>query len=901
MRLIGALIAILFFPAFAIPSTIYVPDDHATIQGAIDAAFNGDVIVVRAGTYVENIDFVGKAITVRSEEGPALTVIDGRDPDDPDYASVVIFGSDEKEDSVLDGFTLTNGSSTYVASTERGGGICCFSNSGDATAPTIINNIITGNRADVGGGIACYRSSPTIKNNVISVNSAQHSGGGIHSTYYSSPLIVNNLITQNATLTSTGGGIYCSNSSSYPVIRHNVIGLNQADGSGGAIYSTSSCHPEIVNNLLYGNSSLERGGGIHFNASNPTKFSNNTITGNSAPEGGAIFCMSDSPDPVKFTNSIFSDNTAAVGAEIYLASWYSEITLLEINYSVVLGGQNSVFVDTGSILEWNQGMIETDPLFATGPDGDYYLSQIAAGQASDSPCVDGGDPFLALLSGTTRTDEAQDWHVADIGYHYPLDSIQSAIDAAQNGDTLVIKEGVYFENIDFLGKALTVKSESGPHRAIIDGSGKGSVATFHNGEGPDSVLDGFTLTNGLGSVFNDLHHGGGISCRGASPTLINNIIERNEAHYGAGISCDSNSSPEIRANRITLNFAELDSTACGGGIYCAGNSSPSVSSNSIYRNIASDSGGGIFADGSSPAISRNRIVENIAYSTGGGINCGSLSSDLVNNIVAHNYALRGGGILLRDSCSTNIANNTIYGNSATEGGGIRVFAGCAISIANTVIWANSATEGPSLWIGTIVSPSTVSIDYSDVEGGQASVHVRQNCTLAWGTNMIDAAPLLVDAAEGDFHLTWKSPCVGTGDDSSVIEFEDFEGDPRIAMGPVDMGADEYYYHLYHTGAVKPGLTIDIRVVAIPWSSVSLYLGAGLADPPYNTQHGDFYLQWPPLWKGSIGKPAGTGVLIVPVTVPAGWEPGSTHPLQALAGPWGGPLTGLTNLMSLQVE
>ena len=92
--------------------------------------------------------------------------------------SVVVFVSNEGPDSVLDGFTLINGSSVY------GGGIYCFSSS-----PTITNTTITGNTAYKGGGISCYHSSsPTITNTTITGNTADCDGGGIW-CYYSSPTI----------------------------------------------------------------------------------------------------------------------------------------------------------------------------------------------------------------------------------------------------------------------------------------------------------------------------------------------------------------------------------------------------------------------------------------------------------------------------------------------------------------------------------------------------------------------------------------------------------------------------------------------------------------------------------------------------------------------------------------
>ena len=99
-------------------STWYVPDDFATIQAGIDGSSNGDTVIVRDGTYVENINFNGKAITLKSENGPATTIIDGNQA-----GTVVTIESGEGSDSVLEGFTVTNGSNTY------GGGMWCYSNS----------------------------------------------------------------------------------------------------------------------------------------------------------------------------------------------------------------------------------------------------------------------------------------------------------------------------------------------------------------------------------------------------------------------------------------------------------------------------------------------------------------------------------------------------------------------------------------------------------------------------------------------------------------------------------------------------------------------------------------------------------------------------------------------------
>ena len=84
-------------------------------------------------------------------------------------------------------------------------------------------------------------------------------------------------------------------------------------------------------------------------------------------------------------------------------------------------------------------------------------------------------------------------------------TIQAAIDSAQDGDVIVVSPGTYFENIDFLGKAIQVKSQVGARATIIDGRSRDSVVTFASGEGVASILNGFLIRNGTpGSVVGDV-------------------------------------------------------------------------------------------------------------------------------------------------------------------------------------------------------------------------------------------------------------------------------------------------------------------------------------------------------------------------------------------------------------
>ena len=126
---------------------------------------------------------------------------------------------------------------------------------------------------------------------------------------------------------------------------------------------------------------------------------------------------------------------------------------------------------------------------------------------------------------------------AEIRVPDPGDSIQAAIELAVDGDSVTVGPGTYLENLDFLGKAITLISDfpDEPCRTIIDGSGAApddpnkSVVLFIHQEGPDSVVDGFTIRGGTGMEFGPFSWGGGMFFYGAGPTIQNCIIRDNSA------------------------------------------------------------------------------------------------------------------------------------------------------------------------------------------------------------------------------------------------------------------------------------------------------------------------------------------------------------------------------------
>ena len=210
------IVILLTLTGTALSQELIVPNQFPTIQAAIDHAFPGCTILVMPGTYVENINFLGKPITVKSMKGPGETVIDGGQA-----WSVVTFENNETQDAVLEGFTITNGSGTVMGPMTYGGGIYC-----DNASPTITSNVLYQNTASWGGAIYCqFQAAPVIINNIIRENNAD-TGGGICCDFDVTATLTNNTLHGNSALLE-GGGIWCGNLSDI-VVTNTVLWENSA-------------------------------------------------------------------------------------------------------------------------------------------------------------------------------------------------------------------------------------------------------------------------------------------------------------------------------------------------------------------------------------------------------------------------------------------------------------------------------------------------------------------------------------------------------------------------------------------------------------------------------------------------------------------------------------------------
>jgi hypothetical protein len=397
MKYFSVLFLLLSATVASIAATIQVPADQPTIQAAIDAAKNGDRVVVAPGTYFENINFEGKAIRVISSGGRKVTIIDGSHAN-----SVVTFDSGEGPKSVLEGFTIQHGN----ASNYEGGGIYI-----SEASPTIIGNLITNNTACAdGAGIAVRFSSAVVKNNTISNNSGPGcdlTGAGMLVGGAGSAQIIGNVIENNITISGNGGGIEV-NAAGTPTLENNIITGNSASGlspasEGGGIYIINDSNALILQNLIY-NNTAPQGSGIYFGvpySSRGPLLVNNTIVGtSSSPQGSAVYADG-FDDQVQFYNNLMIGPSGANA--VYCDSTYDQIPPTFTN--------NDAFSANGSGLQGTcaaqastDGNISTNPMFVGKTN--FHLKAgsavIDAGDnsAPDLPPLDlGGKPRIVDGNG----------------------------------------------------------------------------------------------------------------------------------------------------------------------------------------------------------------------------------------------------------------------------------------------------------------------------------------------------------------------------------------------------------------------------------------------------------------------------------------------------------------------
>lgn len=646
----------------------------------------------------------------------------------------------------------------------------------------------------------------TVRNGVYGIRA---DSSGDHTFKY-------NIITSNDT-----GGIQLF-SSNNNTIAHNEIssnlsqdGIGVSGGSGNVIIANHIITNERCGILLYG--AIDH------------VVTNNVIVNNGRD---GIYCYNGS--------SANTSNNTVVGHGGY-GIFTDDSSLIVINNSIIwrngddLDGCTATYSDIQDV-DAGEGNISTYPAFVDPENGDYHLKDyslcIGAGTPVGAPDTDiegnprpnppGSNPDIGAYENSlgvpnTPPDSATIRVPAD----YP--TIQAAIDTTSHGDTVLVADGTYTgagnKNLDFKGKAITLRSDNGPENCIIDSEGDGRGFYFHSVEGEDSVVSGFTITNGRAD------RGGGMYCKdSSSPTIKNCIISENssigieEDGYfgdGAGILCES-SSPSFVDCTLSRNSASYR----GSGIYC-NDSSPTITNCVISANSAKESGGGIMCVRSScPTITNCTISENSAkFSNGGGIFCGDSSPTITNCTITANSGTHGGGIYCNSSSPT-ITNCTISANTATtfDGGGVACVQRSSPTVTNCNISNNSADYGGGIHCGYLCSPI---ITNCTITGNRAKFRYGGgivlygflgydpsspriiNCTISANSASTEGGAIYCDSSFPTITncIFWaNSPdelYIGSGDPTvtySTIEGS-WEGKGNIDLNPVFVDPENDDYHI----------------------------------------------------------------------------------------------------------
>jgi parallel beta-helix repeat protein len=389
-------------------------------------------------------------------------------------------------------------------------------------------------------------------------------------------------------------------------------------------------------------------------------------------------------------------------------------------------------------------------------------------------------------------------------------TIQTAISASIEGDTVLVQPNTYFENIDFLGHnivlgslLLTTGDTSYISSTIIDGNQTAPVISFETDEDSTAVVSGFTIQHGANGL------GSGISCTNANPTITHCLIWQNGLPNG-GIGCE-HASPTIKNCHITDNNSFgiygnysnpiIDSCVisdnwelCGGGIYCYSMCNLTVTNSVISGNQGGSGGGGIICQrNSSLDISHCVIMDNFGAPSGSGITCNNSNSSIAYCLFYGNSGMGPtGAAVCFEYCPTSILSNcTICNNSC---GGISCYNSTS-TILNTIVKSNGGDGGIHLEnsLNAIIAFCDVFYNPSgnftgDIPNGLGEITtINRNgdsCDVFYN---IQLDPLFVSPGY-DYHLQSTSPCIDAGDPASP-----HDPDSTIA----DIGA--FYFH--HSGDV----------------------------------------------------------------------------------------------------
>ena len=395
-------------------------------------------------------------------------------------------------------------------------------------------------------------------------------------------------------------------------------------------------------------------------------------------------------------------------------------------------------------------------------------------------------------------------------------TIQEAISASTDRDTIIVAPGTYSENINYNGKNIVIASYGLPYgnvdafiqNTIIDGGGAGSVVTMNSGEDSSAVLYGFTIQNG------NADYGGGIMIESSEPTFEHLLIQDNQANYG-------------------------------GGVYARYDGEPIFNHVTVIENTAGQGAGMRFRDDADAKINYCRIQWNTSTGEGGGIYCNNADPDISYTALVGNVANEGGdAVYLKINCEAALTNTTLVGHGSPESdmnSAVFCVTNSAVQLKNSILWGNL---GPNVEFSPTSNPNAVTVNYCDVENGEDGIWTNDNGTMNWLDGNIDQDPLFCDSWNWNFSLSEDSPCAETGLDGDNIGAYDVGCGP--AMSIVENILEEFSLKQNYPNPFNPATTIEYEIGKNSFVSLSVFDISGKKVKSlvnsFQTQ-GNYLTQW----------------------------------------------------------
>jgi predicted outer membrane repeat protein len=353
---------------------------------------------------------------------------------------------------------------------------------------------------------------------------------------------------------------------------------------------------------------------------------------------------------------------------------------------------------------------------------------------------------------------------------YP--TIQAGITAAQPGDTVLIAGGTYSGkgnyNLDFGGKAITVASQNGAAKTILDVQYLGQGVLFHSGETAAAKLQGLTIKSGFSG-----DGAGGVAITGSSPTVSGCVFVHNYSNdAGGGLSATKTANPTVTGCAFTSNYAVFD----GGGLFLEG--SGTVTGCTFTSNSTGSLGGGL-ALGEVTLV--GAVVSSCIFSgnaassgSGGGLFAGyeaEAVSVILSCVFVGNTAKNSGGGIYGQATVTNC---TTSGNTALAGSGVSLIG----SLTNSILYADNGPEIDS-------SGGILAVTYCDLVGGHAGAG-----NVSLDPQFVRSPALTATPADyGDLHLRTGSPLVhiGTSAGAPATDADGAVRPPTPSIGAYEIG------------------------------------------------------------------------------------------------------------------